>query len=43
MKKGVHVPALAVRLGTVAALIGLAALIKAQLPEARRYLKIERM
>lgn len=43
MNDGIHIPPLAVRIATGAMVAALIALVAAQLPEARRYLKIEAM
>lgn len=43
MKDGVHVPALVIRVLVIAALVGVAMAIRAQVPEIRRYLKLESM
>ena len=43
MKDGIHIPAGLIRLAVVAAIAGVALLVKSQLPEARRYLKMEKM
>jgi hypothetical protein len=43
MSDGIHIPAVVVRALVVAAVVGLGALIWSQVPEARRYLKMESM
>jgi hypothetical protein len=43
MRDGIHIPAVVVRVGVLVMAAVLAYLIKDQLPEAARYLKIERM
>lgn len=43
MSEGIHIPAIAVRIAAGVAVLGLLFLVKSQLPEARRYLKMEAM
>lgn len=43
MKDGIHIPALAVRIASGLMVVALAAIVWGQVPEARRYLKIETM
>lgn len=43
MRDGIHIPPLAVRIAAGATVAALIALVAAQVPEARRYLKIETM
>lgn len=43
MRDGIHISPLAARIGTGVMVAALIALVAAQFPEARRYLKIETM
>lgn len=43
MSEGIHIPALAIRIGAVALALLTIKLVWSQVPEARRYLKMEAM